>query len=168
MTLHELNTLDKRELREKLLDCCGSGSWVEKMLPVFPVDDLVELLEDAEEKWFECSEEDWKEAFSRHPEIGDPFSLQKGFGSAAGWESEEQSSVYSASRQTVEALANGNRLYREKFGYIFIVCASGKSAEEMLGMLYSRLPNEPAEEIRIAADEQNKITKLRLQKLVED
>lgn len=168
MTLHELNTLDKQKLREVLFKCCGSTAWVEKMFGYFPVDDLVELLEDAEENWFACSEEDWKEAFSHHPQIGDTGSLHKKFSSTAGLASEEQAGVNTASQKTLEALAEGNRLYREKFSYTFIVCATGKSTEEMLGILYSRLSNQPTEEIKVAAEEQNKITKIRLEKLVND
>jgi 2-oxo-4-hydroxy-4-carboxy-5-ureidoimidazoline decarboxylase len=167
MTLHELNTLPKERLVEELGKCCGSSAWVNKMLPLFPADDLVEILEDAEEQWFKCSEADWKEAFSHHPKIGDTASLKKKFASTAEWASGEQSSVNTASQQAIEALAEGNKKYEDKFGYIFIVCATGKTAEEMLEILASRLPNDPKDEIEIAADEQNKITKLRLEKLVE-
>jgi 2-oxo-4-hydroxy-4-carboxy-5-ureidoimidazoline decarboxylase len=167
MTLHELNTLPKQQLIAELTKCCGSPAWVNKMLPFFPADDLVELLEDAEEQWFKCTEDDWKEAFSHHPKIGDVESLKKKFASTAQWASGEQSGVDTASQQTIEALAEGNRKYEEKFGYIFIVCATGKTAEEMLAILTSRLPNEPKDEIEIAADEQNKITKLRLEKLLD-
>ncbi len=137
------------------------------MLPFFPADDLVELLEDAEEQWFLCSEADWKEAFAHHPKIGDVESLKKKFASTAQWASGEQSGVNNASAQTMEALAEGNKKYEEKFGYIFIVCATGKSAEEMLAILQNRLQNNPEVEIEIAADEQNKITKLRIEKLLE-
>ncbi|HEY6502646.1 MAG TPA: 2-oxo-4-hydroxy-4-carboxy-5-ureidoimidazoline decarboxylase [Chitinophagaceae bacterium] len=167
MTLHELNTLPKQQLIEELTKCCGSPAWVNKMLPFFPADDLVELLEDAEEQWWKCSEEDWKEAFAHHPKIGDVRSLQRKFASTAHWASGEQSGVSTASQKTIEALAEGNRKYENKFGYIFIVCATGKSAGEMLEMLESRLLNDPATEMEIAADEQNKITKLRLEKLLE-
>ena len=138
------------------------------MLPFFPADDLVELLEDAEEQWFKCSEEDWKEAFAQHPKIGDFESLQKKFESTSEWASGEQSGVNNASQQTLEALAEDNKKYEDKFGYIFIVCATGKSAEEMLGILNERLLNDPKDEIEIAADEQNTITKLRIEKLLED
>ena len=168
MTLHELNTIPKQQLREELTKCCGSASWVNKMLPFFPADDLVELLEDAEEQWFKCSEEDWKEAFAQHPKIGDVESLQKKFASTAQWASAEQAGVNSASQQTLEALTEANKKYEDKFGYIFIVCATGKSAEEMLGILNERLLNDPKDEIEIAADEQNTITKLRIEKLLED
>lgn len=168
MTLHEFNTLDKQQLREALYKCCGSKTWVEKMLPFIPADDMVELLEDAEEQWFECSEQDWKEAFAQHPRIGDMESLKKKFASTAGWAASEQAGATTASKQTLEALAEVNRLYEEKFGYIFIVCATGKSAEEMLAMLQMRLQNSPEVEIEVAADEQNKITKLRLEKLLDE
>ena len=172
MTLHELNTFPQPQLREELSKCCGSSTWVKMMMAYFPADDLVELLEDAEEIWYACSKEDWKEAFTHHPKIGDVESLTKKFTStgdqiAIGWASGEQSGVNVAAKETIEALAEGNRLYEEKFGYIFIVCATGKSAEEMLGLLKSRLNNSPNEEIQIAADEQNMITKLRLEKLLE-
>jgi 2-oxo-4-hydroxy-4-carboxy-5-ureidoimidazoline decarboxylase len=167
MTFHELNTLPVQQLRDELLKCCGSQAWVNKMLPFFPAEDLVELLEDAEEQWFKCSEEDWKEGFAHHPKIGDRESLEKKFASTAQWASGEQSGVNTASPQTIEALAKGNNEYEKKFGYIFIVCATGKSAEEILGLLTARLSNDPAEELEIAADEQNKITKLRLEKLLE-
>lgn len=167
MTLHELNTLPKQQLIEELTKCCGSSAWVNKMLPFFPADDLVELLEDAEEQWWKCSEEDWKEAFAQHPKIGDIDSLKKKFASTAQWASGEQSGISTASPATIEALADGNKQYEEKFGYIFIVSATGKSADEMLAMLQQRLQNNPEVEIEIAADEQNKITKLRLEKLLE-
>ena len=168
MTLHELNTIPREQLVSELTKCCGSPSWVNKMLPFFPADDLVELLEDAEEQWFKCSEEDWKQAFAQHPKIGDIDSLKKKFASTAQLASAEQSGVNSASQNTIEALAEANKKYEDKFGYIFIVCATGKSAEEMLGILQSRLQNDPKEELEIAADEQNKITKLRLEKLLDD
>jgi 2-oxo-4-hydroxy-4-carboxy-5-ureidoimidazoline decarboxylase len=167
MTLHELNILSKEELKEALSKCCGSSTWVNKMLPFFPADDLVELLEDAEEQWYLCSQEDWKEAFAHHPKIGDVDSLKKKFASTAEWASGEQSGINTASQKTIEALAEGNQQYEKKFGYIFIVCATGKSAEEMLVMLQTRLQNNPEVEIEIAADEQNKITKLRLEKMLD-
>ena len=167
MTLHELNILSMDQLRAALLKCCGSPAWVDKMLPFFPADDLVELLEDAEEQWWKCSEEDWKEAFAQHPPIGDREALEKKFASTAAWAASEQGGINSASQQVLEAFEEANRKYKEKFGYIFIVCATGRSADEMLGMLQMRLQNSPEVEIEIAADEQNKITKLRIEKLLE-
>src|SRR5688572_4299154 len=167
MTLHELNILPRQELMDALMKCCGSHAWVSKMLPFFPADDMVELLEDAEEQWFLCSEVDWKEAFAQHPRIGDIESMQKKFNSSAHWEAEEQSGIKNASSQMLEELAEANKRYEEKFGYIFIVCASGMTAEEMMAMLQTRLQNSAEVEIEVAADEQNKITKLRIEKLLE-
>lgn len=167
MTLHEFNILPKEQLIAELTKCCGSSAWVKKMLPFIPADDMVELLEDAEEQWWQCTEDDWKEAFAHHPRIGDLESLTKKFASTAKFASGEQAGVNAATKETLEALAEGNRLYEEKFGYIFIVFATGKSAEEMLGLLHARLPNDPAIEIKIAADEQTKITKLRIEKMLE-
>lgn len=167
MTLHELNTLPQQQLREELTKCCGSSAWVSKMLPFFPADDLVELLEDAEEQWFLCNETDWKEAFAHHPRIGDVESLKSKFASTAQFAAGEQSGINTASPQTIEALMEANKKYEEKFGYVFIVCATGKSANEMLTILETRLQNNPEVEMEIAADEQNKITKLRIEKLLE-
>lgn len=167
MTLHEFNILPKEQLIEELSRCCGSSTWVKKMLPFIPADDMIELLEDAEELWWQCNEDDWKEAFSHHPKIGDAESLATKFASTAQWAWGEQSRVNMASAEIIKALAESNSLYEEKFGYIFIVCATGKTAEEMLEILQERLKNDPEEEIKIAADEQNKITKLRIEKLLE-
>lgn len=166
MTLEELNKISQPQLKEELLKCCGSSTWVKMMMAYFPADSMEGLLEQAEEIWYECSEDDWKEAFAHHPKIGDVESLTKKFASTAQWASGEQSGVNTAATGTITALAEGNRLYEEKFGYIFIVCATGKSAEEMLTLLQDRLKNDPEKEIKIAAAEQNKITKLRLQKLI--
>lgn len=166
MTIADFDHLDKEQKKKLLYQCCGSTAWVEKMLSRPPVEDLVDLLEDAEEAWYTCSEADWKEAFSHHPKIGDLESLKKKFADDQ-FASGEQSSVANASDQTLQSLAEGNKTYEEKFGYIFIVSAAGKSAVEILGMLTARLQNKPEVEITIAMDEQNKITRLRLEKLFE-
>ena len=166
MTLHELNLLPKEQLKAELFKCCGSQNWVNKMIPFFPADDMVELIYDAEDQWYECSEADWLEAFTHHPKIGEVESLSKEFASTAQSARNEQSAVSTASPQTIEALAKGNAAYKAKFGFIFIVCATGKSAEEMLQLLQNRFSNTKEEEIKIAMDEQNKITQLRLQKLL--
>ncbi len=166
MTLHQLNILPTEALRQELFKCCGSTNWVNRMVSFFPMDDLVEMLEDAEEQWYECIEADWREAFTHHPKIGDPGLLTKKFASTAQWASGEQSAVNEASQQIIVDLAATNAAYENKFGYIFIVCATGKTAEEMLSLLQQRLSNTPEDEIKIAMDEQNKITLLRLQKLL--
>jgi 2-oxo-4-hydroxy-4-carboxy-5-ureidoimidazoline decarboxylase len=166
MTFHELNILPSEALKEKLFNCCGSTAWVNKMASFFPMDDLVEMLEDAEEQWYACTEADWKEAFTHHPKIGDMDSLAKKFTATAQWASGEQSAVDAAPGEVVAGLASANEAYEKKFGYIFIVCATGKTAEEMLSLLQERLTNTPEDEIKIAVDEQNKITSIRLQKLI--
>jgi 2-oxo-4-hydroxy-4-carboxy-5-ureidoimidazoline decarboxylase len=165
MTIAEFDHLSENEKREVLLKCCGSAVWVDKMLTAFPVEDLVDLLQHAEEKWQQCTEKDWLEAFTHHPKIGDIQSLKAKFANTAAWASNEQAGVDTASDDVLIALAKGNTDYEHKFGYIFIVCATGKSAAEMLGLLESRLPNDPEKEIKIAAEEQNKITRIRLEKL---
>ena len=166
MTLAELNQLPREERKEELLKCCGSSAWVEKMNSFFPVAQKELLLQKADEVWYSLSEKDWLEAFAHHPKIGDMASLKEKFASTAKWAAGEQSSVQQVSQQTIEALAKGNKDYEDKFGYIFIVCATGKSAEEMLQILKARLPNKPEEEIKIAAAEQAKITRIRLEKLL--
>jgi len=167
MTIAEFDHLPVEKRRELLFQCCGSHKWVDKMLSVFPVEDLVDLEECADEKWYECTEDDWKEAFEQHPQIGDIDLLKEKFSPTADWAATEQSGVNESSEEILKNLAEGNKLYKDRFGYIFIVCATGKSAEEMLSMLEERLPNSPEEEIKIAAEEQNKITKIRLEKLFE-
>lgn len=165
MSIAEFDHLDIERKKQLLQQCCGSSSWVNKMLSVFPVEDLVELFEAAEEKWYQCSEEDWKEAFDHHPKIGDINSLREKFAATKNWASKEQSGVDNASENIITQLAEGNNKYEQKFGFIFIVCATGKSAEEMLNILQGRINNTPEEEIKIAVAEQDKITKLRLEKL---
>ena len=131
-----------------------------------PFGDVPLLHEIADAVWNGLTDEDWKEAFAQHPKIGDIKSLRKKYQNTAALASKEQSGVASASERTLKALAEGNNLYEAKFGYIFIVCATGKSADEMLALLNGRLSNIPSQEIKIAAQEQAKITRLRLEKLL--
>lgn len=166
MTLERLNGLNESKRKAVLRMCCGATAWVNKMAAAFPAEDKTALLDKAEKIWFSCSEKDWQEAFTHHPKIGDLDSLKEKFANTVRWAEGEQSGVKHTTQEILEQLAEGNRLYEEKFGYIFIVCATGKSAEEMLIILQSRLSNDPKEEIKIAMNEQNKITKLRLEKLL--
>lgn len=165
MTIAEFDHLDQEEKRALLHKCCGSTTWVNNMIAAPPAEDLVDLLEIAEEQWYACHEADWREAFSQHPRIGDVDSLKEKFAATAQWAEGEQSSVKEASEQTLQQLAAGNQAYEQRFGYIFIVCATGKSADEMLQLLNQRLYNNPEVEIQMAMEEQLKITKLRLEKL---
>ncbi len=166
MRLEDLNNMEQGQLKEMLSQCCGSKAWVNKMVANFPVNDKNTLIRIADKAWFTCKEEDWLEAFRHHPKIGDLHSLKEKFATTIRWAEGEQAGVQQASEEVLKQLAEGNQFYEEKFGYIFIVCATGKSAEEMLGILQSRLHNKPEEEIKIAMIEQNKITKLRLEKLL--
>ncbi|WP_210519840.1 2-oxo-4-hydroxy-4-carboxy-5-ureidoimidazoline decarboxylase [Hymenobacter terricola] len=167
MTLTELNNLPKTALTEALQTCCGSTAWVEKMVASFPVSDVETLMDEANTQWNSLSEADWREAFTHHPKIGgDVAALRAKFATSSTWAEGEQASVKQASQETLEALAAGNEEYERKFGYIFIVYATGKSADEMLALLQARLSNKSEDEILIAAGEQNKITRLRLEKLL--
>lgn len=164
MTITDFYNLEQTEKRTLLRQCCGSEEWVNKMLAIPPAKYLADLLINAERIWYGCNEDEWKEAFTHHPKIGDVDALKKKFFSDQFAE-KEQSSITEANEQTLKSLAEGNRLYELNFGYIFIVCATGKSAEEMLGLLNARLHNDPKKEISVAMEEQHKITRLRLQKL---
>ena len=164
MTIADYDHLEASEKRFLLTQCCGSQKWVDKMIGLPPAEDLIDLFEDAEEMWYKCNEDDWKEAFTHHPMIGDIDSLRKKF-SNDQFAAKEQASINDSSEKTLQALAEGNHVYQQKFGYIFIVFATGKSAEEMLDLLNSRLNNNPEEEIKVAMEEQNKITQNRLQNL---
>ena len=167
MSLASLNGLPINELRQELTKCCGSGKWVEKMCSVFPVPDAVTLFNEAEKKWFECTEDDWLHAFRHHPKIGDAKSLKGRFPETGGFSEKEQAAVKAAPGETLEALAHANTVYEKKFGFIFIVFASGKSAEEMLSILQARLNNTREDEIKTAMQEQQKITALRLKKILD-
>lgn len=165
MTLQQLNIAPEAQL--ELSKCCGSTVWVAKMLEKRPFTNEQELFNLAEEIWRNnCTEQDWLEAFAHHPKIGDIKSLERKFASTKKWASGEQSGVNNADFKTLQELADLNQEYEYKFGYIFIVCATGKSAEEMLMILKSRINNSAEQEIKIAAEEQNKITKIRLEKLL--
>ena len=164
MTIADYDHLEASEKKFLLIQCCGSQEWVNKMIALPPAEDLVDLFEEAEEMWYQCSEDDWKEAFTHHPMIGDVDSLRKKF-SADQFAGKEQASITTSSEKTLRELAEANQLYQQKFGYIFIVFATGKSAEEILDILRLRLNNSPEEEIMIAMEEQSKITQLRLQNL---
>jgi OHCU decarboxylase len=162
-----LNQLDADSLRAALAKCCGSECWIDRMIVEHPftVNNRL-LLRDAADFWWAMDREDWLEAFAAHPKIGDVESLRAKFAGTRTWARSEQAGVAGASETTIARLGELNREYEARFGYIFIVCASGKSADEMLAILESRVANDPQSELQIAADEQLRITQLRLQKLV--
>ena len=131
-----------------------------------PFTSLEEVSLKADEIWSGLSAEDWREAFRAHPKIGERKAEVTQSHQAASWSAQEQSQTQQAADELKAAIAEGNRAYEHRFGFIFIICASGKSADQILGSLNERLPNDPASEIRIAAEEQRKITQLRLNKLL--
>ena len=160
-----LDRVDGTEARRLLTTCCGSTRWVERMLERRPFRTREVLLASARDIWFGLDRSDWLEAFSHHPKIGGRTALRQRFAATGHLSEKEQAGVNTASDETLNALAEGNKQYQRTFGYIFIVCATGLSAEEMLRRLRTRLGNEPDAEIRIAAEEQAKITELRLSNL---
>ena len=153
------------EARDLLRSCCGASAWVERMMARRPFASHDALMATARDEWFGLQRSDWLEAFGHHPKIGDRDSLRQRFARTAHLSEREQAGVDGASEDVLEALAAGNREYERRFGYIFIVCASGKPADAMLELLRRRLTNPPDVEILVAAGEQAKITELRLKKL---
>jgi 2-oxo-4-hydroxy-4-carboxy-5-ureidoimidazoline decarboxylase len=131
-----------------------------------PFDSTAALCAAADTVWESLDRDDYLEAFRGHPRIGASLEdLATRFESTADWSASEQGAVKGADRATLEALRDGNAAYESRFGFIFIVCATGKTAREMLALLQARIGNEPDAELRLAAAEQGKITKLRLEKL---
>jgi 2-oxo-4-hydroxy-4-carboxy-5-ureidoimidazoline decarboxylase len=160
-----LDLAPAEEARQLLTTCCGSSAWVWRMLrrrPFMSTDRLVSL---ARDEWFGLTHTDWLEAFAHHPKIGDRDALARRFAGPAHLSEREQRGVDDAPAGVLDQLAAGNRAYQDKFGYIFIVCATGRTAADMLALLRARLPNDAVTEIRVAAEEQAKITELRLRNL---
>ena len=150
------------EARSLLRICCGAEDWVARMLARRPFGSRDVALTAARDEWFALGPDAWREAFSHHPRIGDAESLRKRFANTRALSEHEQSGASGAPPEVLTALVQGNEAYEARFGYIFIVCATGKSAEEMLALLQARLDNHPDAEIRIAAEEHAKICELRL------
>ncbi|MBL4754665.1 MAG: 2-oxo-4-hydroxy-4-carboxy-5-ureidoimidazoline decarboxylase [Flavobacteriales bacterium] len=166
MTLEEFNALPPEELRKQLYSCCSSVNWAEKMATLIPYTSPDHLLNMAERCWHKCKEGDWLDAFNGHPRLGDIESLKKKFRSTADIAKNEQSGAAGASPEVLEELALGNKAYEKKFGFIYILFATGKTAKVMLSILRIRLNNDLQTEKIMAMVEQNKITKLRLEKLL--
>ena len=165
-SLAQFNKLSARQAEAELLKCCGSQNWAHAMSASRPFLRVAELLEAADKVWWSLGEEDWLEAFRAHPKIGEKKAAAAQTEQAQTWSAQEQIGTQDASVNTMAALAAANKAYEERFGFIFIVCATGKSAAEMLTMLQARLANDRATELRAAAEEQWKITRLRLEKLL--
>ena len=157
-----IDTAPEPEARELLRTCCAAPRWIDRMLERRPFGTREAALRHARDEWFALSPEEWIEAFQHHPRIGDRDALRRKFAATRSLSEREQSGVSGASEQVLDALVAGNRQYEARFGYLFIICATGKSAQEMLDLLQQRLGNDPAVEIRLAAEEHAKICELRL------
>jgi allantoicase len=164
--LERLNTAPSGEAEAMLHPCCGSRVWTRRMAESRPFRDLSDLLEASDRIWWKLDREDWLEAFAAHPRIGEKKAEKPAGERAHQWSEQEQAGARGVPPEILERLAEANRLYQQKFGHIFIVCATGKSAAEMLESLRERLANDPDNELRVAAWEQRKIMNLRLEKLV--
>ena len=164
MTLAEFNALPSSQAESQLMDCCGSARWSASVASRRPYATVEMLHKAADSIWWKLDRADWLEAFSHHPQIGE--KPASGSESARQWAAGEQAGARAASDDVKSRLARANRAYFEKFGYIYIVCASGKTAEGMLAILNQRLQNDLPSELSIAAEQQRLITRLRLEKLL--
>mgnify|MGYP003951817045 CR=1 FL=1 len=166
MTIDELNNIDRFEVLNFFLQCCGCSKWIELMASSRPFRDKHDVLQKSDLHWNSIENCFRIEAFLHHPKIGDIKSLKKKYSGSKLLSESEQSGVNSASIDTLNFLSGLNTEYEKKFGFIFIVCATGKSAEEMIHILLQRIGNPIEMEIEIAMHEQNKITNLRLEKFL--
>jgi len=155
------NGLPSEAAAGELLAVCHSPRWAGQVAAGRPYADLAALQKAADEAWMALSPDDWLEAFAAHPRIG-----QSGGGSPS-WSRQEQAGVGGAGQDVQEALARGNAEYEARFGHVFLIAAAGRSATEILAQLEARLGNDPATELRVAAGEHRRITRLRIEKLMQ-
>ena len=166
MTLEELNELNDESAQKTMMQCCTSSAWINQMVESRPFYNRNSMKADADQIWSTLTEFNFLEAFDGHPKIGDVNSLRAKYANTKALASGEQSAVNQATETVIADLKRGNEDYFDKFGFIFIVCATGKSATQMLNLLLERLPNDKATELANAAEEQRKIFHLRLEKLL--
>lgn len=166
MTLDELNSLPPQRAADVFTACCGAHRWVSAMVERRPYSSIDDVIQAGNEIWRSTSERDWREAFAHHPRIGESRSAVTQDARASMWSSGEQSHAATADADIQRQLAGVNAEYEDRFGYIYIVCAAGRTARDLLDIARARVGNDPRDEIRIAADEQRKITELRLHKLL--
>jgi len=158
------NALPEMEAEEEILPCCGSQHWAQELTRQRPFATPQELFEASDRIWFGLPPEDWDEAFRSHPRIGERKAPAAATGQSAAWSRQEQNGVDEESAATLSELVRGNEEYEARFGRVFLVCATGKSAAEMLDILKIRLQNDPATELHEAGEQQCQITQLRLRK----
>jgi allantoicase len=164
--LRQLNAMDEQEVGAALADFCAAPAWIERMVTSRPFATPVAVLSASDAAAAAAGADDWREAFRHHPRIGERAAERAQSEAAQAQSVREQSAAQHASAADLAALADGNRAYQDRFGYVFIVCAAGKTAPEILSILRDRLKNDPETELRVAADEQRKITRLRLERLL--
>ncbi|HKW35561.1 MAG TPA: 2-oxo-4-hydroxy-4-carboxy-5-ureidoimidazoline decarboxylase [Candidatus Acidoferrum sp.] len=158
------NLLPADEAAKEILSCCGSRAWAQRMASSRPFEDVATLLTTSDRIWRELCVADWSEAFQSHPRIGERGKPAGATAQSAAWSAQEQRGVADAGDAVAIALAEGNQEYERRFGHIFMVCATGKSAREILQILDRRLRNDDETELHAAAEELRKITELRLKK----
>lgn len=163
----DLNALTPARAAELLTACCGSTRWVSRMVAARPFPSRESVLVEADRIWASLVPRDWLEAFMHHPRIGEKSAAITQDATAATWSADEQAGLGQAALDIRADLARVNRDYEQRFGFIYIVCATGKSAEEMLAIATARFRNPPDAELRVAAEEQRKIMLLRLEKLLD-
>jgi allantoicase len=163
--LRQLNAMDGQEVRAALADFCAAPAWIERMAASRPFAAPAAVLAAADAAADAVEPDGWREAFRHHPRIGERAAERQQSYAAQAMSAQEQSVAHDASFDDLSALAEGNRAYQDRFGYVFIVCATGKTAPEMLAMLRDRLKNDPDSELRVAMGEQRRITRLRLERL---
>ena len=166
MDIQSLNTLPIDQANHLFMQCCTSERWIKEMVANRPFTDTNSLRETADQIWNHLTEKDYLLAFEGHPKIGDVGSLKAKYANTKELASGEQSGANGATDEIIAELADSNSAYEEKYGFIFIVCATGKSASEMLALLQERLQNDRQKELEIASEEQRKIFHLRLEKLL--
>lgn len=166
ITIAQLDTMPETEAAFKLATCCGSSKWVAEMVRRRPFHARDHVLSAAEEIADRMEGGDWLEAFAHHPKIGETRARASVSQVAANWSAGEQSAVGRVSGAVRDALGAANIEYERKHGFIFIISANGRDADEILQSLLKRLDNTTEEEMAIAAQEQRKITRLRLEKLI--
>jgi 2-oxo-4-hydroxy-4-carboxy-5-ureidoimidazoline decarboxylase len=160
------NALPHEEAALEILPCCGSKTWAASMASNRPMDEEAALLAVSDEIWRGLGEADWLEAFRSHPRIGETRAEKDSATQSSAWSAQEQQKAATADEAVKMALKWGNREYEQKFGRMFIVCATGKSASEILEILRRRLHNDEATELQLAAEEQRQIMHIRLKKWI--
>jgi len=160
--LNRWNLLDADAAAREVLPCCGSRAWAAGLAARRPIADAETLVKDSNAMWFALPVEAWQEAFDSHPRIGRTHAQKAATAESLAWSAQEQKTAVSDDEAVKLALAEGNARYEAKFGRIFIVCASGRSAAEILANLEARMTNDTATELQEAAEQQRQITQLRL------